>query len=116
MTVLSGLLTWAEEIAVLGCGLAVVGFFLAPSLVTGYLLSDHLTEAGVRTEASNWINTAVNAGAAVAAGALGVVVDSNDPRWGFGVGAIVALVFMSIAAVMLVSGQRKFSSRRSRVK
>jgi MFS family permease len=112
MTALCALLAVVELVVVLGFGLAVVGFFLAPSLVTGYLLADELTAVEVRTEASSWINTAVNAGAAVAAVLVGFVVDSREPRIGFVIGAGVASVLALAAAVPLLRSSRVSAAAR----
>lgn len=98
MTVLCALLAAIGSVVVLGIGLAMVGFFLAPSLVTGYLLADDLTSVDVRTEASSWINTAVNAGAAAAATGIGFAVERVEPQLGFVIGALAALVLLCIAA------------------
>ncbi|MFG6444488.1 MFS transporter [Microbacterium sp. P07] len=102
MTVLCAVLTIVGPVVVLGAGLAAVGFFLAPSLVTGYLLADDLTTAEVRTEASSWINTAVNAGAAAAAVVVGFTVDALEPRFGFLLGAVIALILLAAAAIPLI--------------
>ena len=106
MTALCALLTTIEFVVVLGFALAAVGFFLAPSLVTGYLLADDLTAAEVRTEASSWINTAVNAGAAVAAVMVGFAVDALEPRLGFIIGAAVALILVMAASVPLLRNSK----------
>ena len=102
MTTLCAVLTTIESVVVLGFGLAAVGFFLAPSLVTGYLLADDLTAAEVRTEASSWINTAVNAGAAVTAAMVGFAVDAVQPRLGFIIGAAAALIVLMSAVVPIL--------------
>jgi MFS family permease len=102
MTVQCALLATITTTLILCFGLAAVGFFLAPSLVTGYLLADDLTSPGVRTEASSWINTAVNAGAAAAATGAGISVDTSEPRLGFLVGAAAALFLLATAAVTLL--------------
>lgn len=102
MTLLSTLLVFAPTVTVLGIGLAAVGFFLAPSLVTGYLLADDITAPEVRTEASTWINAAVNAGAAAASAGVGVIVDSFTPHTGFLVGATTAFVVIAVASPHLV--------------
>ena len=101
MALLCALLASVGLVVVLGFGLAAVGFFLAPSLVTGYLLADDLTSVEVRTEASSWINTAVNAGAALAAVIVGFTVDSLEARLGFTVGAGIALILLVSASVPL---------------
>ena len=102
MTVLCALLATLGSAVILACGLVAVGFFLAPSLVTGYLLADDITAVEVRTEASSWINTAVNAGAAVAAVIVGFTVDAGDPRLGFLIGAGMALTLVLAASVPLL--------------
>ncbi|MCU1405205.1 MAG: Major Facilitator Superfamily protein [Glaciihabitans sp.] len=112
MTLLCAALVFAPGSTVLACGLAAVGFFLAPSLVTGYLLADELTEPAVRTEASSWINTAVNTGAALAAAAGGVLVDATSPGLAFVLGAAVASLCLLCAAPFLrrpISVQLRFS-------
>jgi len=58
-------------------GLGVIGLFLAPSLVTGYLIADHFIPETGRTEASTWINTSVNLGSSFSAAAAGIIVDSR---------------------------------------
>lgn len=95
------LLAVAPSLVLLGAGLALVGFFLAPSLVTGYLLADELTRPEVRTEASSWINTAVNAGASLAAAGGGLLVDRIGPGAAFTAGAGVALACLLVAVPLL---------------
>lgn len=107
MALLTGLLALAPGVVLLGFGLAAVGFFLAPSLVTGYLLADDLTDEEVRTEASSWINTAVNAGAALAAAAAGVAVEAASPSAAFVMGAAAALLCVLVAAPLLVRCSNK---------
>ncbi|WP_082544405.1 MULTISPECIES: MFS transporter [unclassified Rhodococcus (in: high G+C Gram-positive bacteria)] len=99
MAVLTSLLSLVSTTVPLHVGLFLLGFCIAPALVTGYLLSDHLTTADVRTEASSWINTAVNAGAALASAGIGVVVDSRSPGTGFLVGGAAAALLLVLAAV-----------------
>ena len=107
MTAFCAASTLLPGVVALGIGLAIVGFFLAPSLVTGYLLADELTTPEVRTEASSWINTAVNAGAAAAAVVVGLVVDIGTPHLGFTVGAAIALTLLVIAAPMMIRKDRR---------
>ncbi|MET3804979.1 MFS family permease [Nakamurella sp. UYEF19] len=106
MAVLSGTLVLAPGLPALGFGLAVVGFFLAPSLVTGYLLADHLTSPAVRTEASSWINTAVNSGAAAASAVAGLLIDARSTGTAFTVGAIAAVICVAAAAPGLLGRNR----------
>jgi len=102
MAALTGLIAWAPGVVALAIGLAAVGFFLAPSLVTGYLLADDLTAPEVRTEASSWINTAVNTGAAFAAAAAGVAVDAVTASAALAGGAIAAALCLLGAAPFLI--------------
>ncbi|TFC39030.1 MFS transporter [Cryobacterium sp. TMT2-14] len=106
MTVLCALLATLGSVVVLGFGLVVVGFFLAPSLVTGYLLADDITAVEVRTEASSWINTAVNAGAAVAAVMVGLAMDAVESRLGFIIGGGMALILVMAASVPLLRNSK----------
>jgi MFS family permease len=87
--------SWVWLLAVL---LVVVGLFLAPSLVTGYLCADALTPEHERTEASTWINTAVNGGAALASAIGGALVDAASPAAAFALGSAAALVCVAVAA------------------
>lgn len=58
--------------------LLVLGLFLAPSLITGYLVADAMVSEDSRTESSAWINTAVNMGAACASGVAGLIIDGTS--------------------------------------
>ncbi|UKF32194.1 MFS transporter [Clavibacter phaseoli] len=82
--------------------LALVGLFLAPAMVTGYLLADERTTDAVRTEASAWVNTAVNTGVALAAAGVGAVVDAAGPGSGLAVGTAGALALAALAMPALL--------------
>ena len=97
LALVSALAAIAPGLLVLGVILLAVGVFLAPSMITGYLLADALTEQSVRTEASTWINTAVNAGAAIGAALAGVLVDRTTTSVAFAVGAGIAVVATLVA-------------------
>ena len=94
----------ADPLALVAVAVALVpvGLFLAPAMVTGYLLADERTVPEVRTEASAWVNTAVNTGVALAAAAVGVVVDAAGPVAGIAGGAVAAVVLLGIAAPLLL--------------
>ncbi|WP_348789376.1 MFS transporter [Leifsonia sp. NPDC080035] len=80
-------------------GLVVLGAFLAPSLITGYLVADTVVAPEARTEASTWINTAVNLGAALASAVAGAAIDAA----GTGVALlVVGLVAAALAALVPV--------------
>jgi predicted MFS family arabinose efflux permease len=74
--------------------------------VTGYLLADDLTAAEVRTEASSWINAAVNAGAAVAAVMVGFAMDAIEPRLGFIIAAAVSFILLIVATVPILRNSK----------
>lgn len=57
---------WANGLTVVLILFFVIGLFVAPSMITGYLAADDIAAVEERTEASALINTAVNAGAAIA--------------------------------------------------
>lgn len=100
MVIATGTLIVAPTMLTIGALLVVVGLFLAPSLVTGYLLADLYTVAEARTEASSWINTSVNAGAAIAVTIGGVVIDR------FGVDAAIATaVGAALVCLLLPASQ-----------
>ncbi len=101
----------ALALVLLAAALVPVGLFLAPAMVTGYLLADAQTEPSVRTEASAWVNTAVNTGVALAAAAVGAVVDAAGPLAGIGVGAVAALVVAGSAAPALL--RRRATAERA---
>lgn len=73
------LVSQANPLLLFAAGLALVGLFLAPSLITGYIIADSIVPENSRTEASTWINTAVNLGASLAAGIAGVIIDGVGP-------------------------------------
>ncbi|MFT2690667.1 hypothetical protein [Clavibacter zhangzhiyongii] len=93
----------ALALVAVAVALVPVGLFLAPAMVTGYLLADERTAPEVRTEASAWVNTAVNTGVALAAGVVGAVVDAAGPVAGIAFGAAAAVVLIAgIAAPRLL--------------
>ncbi|MFF2053641.1 MFS transporter [Leifsonia sp. NPDC058194] len=78
------------SLAVFAVGLVALGAFLAPSLITGYLVADSVVPVDGRTEASAWINTAVNLGASVASAVAGAAIDEA--------GAGIALLVVGLVA------------------
>lgn len=67
---------WAGEGAPTFILFAVMGTFIAPSMITGYLAADDSAPHHEQTEASALVNTAVNAGAALALASGGALLDS----------------------------------------
>lgn len=89
------LVSQVDTLGLFAAGLALVGLFLAPSLITGYLIADTIVPASGRTEASTWINTSVNLGASLASAAAGIAIERS--------GAWLALVLMGVIALALAS-------------
>ncbi|MFP7834534.1 MFS transporter [Marisediminicola sp. LYQ134] len=77
-------------------GFTLSGLCLAPLLIAGYLVADERTDNRVRTEASSWINTTVNLGAALGAVAYGALTEVTSA------GSALALTGLG-AAVIIVS-------------
>ncbi|WP_238604165.1 MFS transporter [Amycolatopsis sp. Poz14] len=86
---------------VLVVGIGIAGGFIAPLLIVGYLAADARTDPTVRTEASSWINTAVNLGAAAGSGLLGATTETTAP------GTALAICTAAAAVVLLVSAPRR---------
>ncbi|MFF1574605.1 MFS transporter [Leifsonia sp. NPDC058292] len=113
LAAVSGLAALASNALLLGAILVGIGAFLAPTIVTGYLLADALTAEHVRNEASTWINTAVNSGAAAGAALAGLLVDRTTTSLAFAVGAGIAVAATLTAASRLRSVQRAVRNRAS---
>jgi len=76
MLLASALVALVGGVVVSLVGFALMGAVLAPLMIAGYLAADTLVDPRARTEASSWINTAVNFGAAIGSGLLGLTADS----------------------------------------
>lgn len=83
-------------------GFTLSGLFLAPVLIIGYLAADQRSDPRVRTEASSWINTALNLGAAVGAGIFGALTDAAGPGLALAMSAAVAGVVLTACAPALL--------------
>jgi MFS family permease len=103
MALVIGLLAAATHPVTLAIGLLATGAFLSPASVTGYLLADELTLANSRTEATTWINTGSNAGAAAGTAVAGLLVD----QLGVGQAFLIAAGVLAVAtATSALSGRR----------
>ncbi|MER5280534.1 MFS transporter [Streptomyces sp. NPDC002809] len=71
---------------------AVAGLFVAPALTTAYLIADESVDAGRRTQAGAWVNTAFNAGSSGGTAAVGLLVDRLPLPLCFALAAAPALV------------------------
>lgn len=106
LSLAAGALVLASETPLLAALLLVLGVLLAPALITGYLLADHLSPRSARTEASSWINTATNAGAAASAALAGLIVDHHGVASALATGAALAGGCTLLAAVRATSLSR----------
>ncbi|MEU0413546.1 MFS transporter [Streptomyces griseorubiginosus] len=100
-----------DTLGLFAAGIALVGLFLTPSLITGYLIADAIVPETSQTEASTWINTSLNLGAALASAAAGIIIDRS--------GAWFALLLVGMIALVLASAVpfkqlRKLESRGDR--
>ncbi|MFP7834646.1 MFS transporter [Marisediminicola sp. LYQ134] len=86
-------------------GFAISGLFLAPLLIVGYLAADARADPRVRTEASSWINTAINLGAALGAALYGSHTDMTGPGLALVISAGVAAVITLLCAPLLLQTQ-----------
>ena len=69
----------------------VAGLPIAPTVGALYTATDRTARPGTAAEAFAWFGTAVSVGFAVGAAATGALVEERGTRWGFGLGALVAL-------------------------
>lgn len=100
MSAVIAALAAAPNPVALGVGLLVTGVFLSPAFITGYLLADQLTPRDSRTEASTWVNTANNGGAAAGTAIAGLLVDhAGGTSTAFLVGGGVLMLGAGISAI-----------------
>jgi MFS family permease len=95
MALAAVLVSQLDTLGLFAAGIALVGLFLAPSLITGYLIADTIVPETSRTEASTWITTSVNLGAALTPAAAGFVIDNS--------GAGLALLLVGAIALALAA-------------
>lgn len=86
-----------NSVPAFGVGVALIGIFLAPSIVTGYLAAERLVAHGAQTQASVWTNTALNLGAAAANAAAGALVAGPGITTAMLVAGIIAMAAASCA-------------------
>lgn len=78
----------------------VLGFGIAPTLITGFGLVDRLVPARVLTEGLSWFGTGLNVGYGVGAAVAGIVVDRHGAHIAF-LSPIAAGMLLVVAAVAL---------------
>ncbi|MEV6161870.1 MFS transporter [Streptomyces sp. NPDC052052] len=84
-----------DALGLFAAGIALVGLFLTPSLITGYVIADAIVPETSQTEASTWINTSLNLGASLASAAAGIIIDRS--------GAWLALLLVGVIALACAS-------------
>lgn len=89
------LVSQLDALGLFAAGIALVGLFLAPSLITGYLIADTVVPEARRTEASTWITTSVNLGASLTPAAAGFVIDTSGAGLALLLVGVIALAFAS---------------------
>ncbi|WP_017579008.1 MFS transporter [Nocardiopsis valliformis] len=97
---------WGGGLVVLVLLFTVVGLFVAPSMISGYLAADEIAPIEERTEASALINTAVNAGAALAFAVGGALLDSTSITVSTVLLAATAGIFVAVAVLSAVRDRR----------
>ncbi|MDX6362401.1 MAG: hypothetical protein QOC85_1408, partial [Streptomyces sp.] len=88
----------APGLVTLTVAVACAGFFVAPALTTAYLIADESAPPGFRTQAGAWVNTAVNAGSAGGAAAVGLLVGRLPLALCFGAAGAIALLAAAASA------------------
>jgi MFS family permease len=91
---------WQPGFASLFPVMFVAGVAIAPTLITGYSLVDHLAPPERRTECMTWLSSAIGVGLAIGAPAAGRLIDLSGARAGF----ILAAAFGATAFVTCLAG------------
>jgi MFS family permease len=79
------------NVAVFAVGLVLIGLFIAPSIITGYLAAERLVPHHALTEASVWTNTALNLGAAIANATAGALIAGAGVTWAMLLAGVLAI-------------------------
>ncbi|MGH3288496.1 MAG: MFS transporter [Streptosporangiaceae bacterium] len=86
----------------------VAGVAIAPTLITGYSLIDHLSPPERRTERMTWLSSAIGIGLAIGAPAAGRLIDLSGARAGYLLGA----AFGAAAFVTCLAGLGRLRPHR----
>ena len=90
----------ADTLWAVGVGVSVAGLAIAPAFVTAYLATDDLAPDNREAEASSWVNTAYNLGAASGAAVAGVLVSSAGGR----AGLLLSAGVLAVGVIVTLSG------------
>jgi len=91
---------WQPGFASLFPVIFVAGVAIAPTLITGYSLIDHLAPPQRRTECMTWLSSAIGVGLAIGAPAAGRLIDLSGARAGY----LLAAAFGAAASVTGLAG------------
>ncbi len=88
---------WAQPgLISLEAGMIVAGLTISPTIIAGYGLIERQALPEHRTEAMTWLSSSISIGVAVGSAVTGRIVDSLDPRWGYGVAAGFGVMAVTI--------------------
>jgi predicted MFS family arabinose efflux permease len=82
------------------------GLTIAPTLIAGYSLVESTARPGRTTEAMAWLSTGISIGVACGATAVGFILDSFGPRWGYAFAALSGVA----AATIYLAGLRRIQA------
>jgi MFS family permease len=91
---------WQPGFASLFPVIFVAGVAIAPTLITGYSLIDHLSPPERRTERMTWLSSAIGVGLAIGAPTAGRLIDESGARAGY----LLAAAFGAAAFVACLAG------------
>jgi predicted MFS family arabinose efflux permease len=91
---------WQPGFASLFPVIFVAGVAIAPTLITGYSLIDHLAPPERRTECMTWLSSAIGVGLAIGAPAAGRLIDLSGARAAY----LLAVAFGAAAFVTCLAG------------
>jgi MFS family permease len=103
MTAGGAMFWWQPGFASLIPVIFVAGVAIAPTLITGYSLIDHLAPPERRTEWMTWLSSAIGVGLAIGAPAAGRLIDLSGARAGY----VFAAASGAAAFVACVAGLRR---------
>ncbi|WP_309225099.1 MFS transporter [Salinispora sp. H7-4] len=76
-----------------------VGFLMAPTLTTAYLIAGAVDSQARSTEAGTWVNTAFNTGNAAGSAGIGLLLSPLSLAWCFAVTGAVVLLPAAVTAL-----------------
>ncbi|MFC7404212.1 MFS transporter [Georgenia alba] len=86
-----------ESIVVMGAVMLVTGLSIAPTIINGNTLVQHLVDRRRLTEGLSWLHTGINLGVSAGAALGGALVDTHGSTGGFAVVAVSGGVAVVVA-------------------